>query len=194
MGVNEGGRYARQGRTTVDQTLGVPQNKKIIIKASNNHAAQLDRIAEFNLHNKFWLDRRNDTVCLLIQPTVRIEYSQDSLAGIHIRKTARGSRYQDAQQYAEQIDYTINQLDSVLSIDPVYRLTRHNRYHAQEVEVTISLPAGTVVYLDPSLRKLLYAVENTEDTWSGDLVGQEWIMTPDGLAPVLQNKPAEKLD
>ena len=54
------------------------------------------------------------------------------------------------------------------------------------MEVTIDLPTGTRIYLDPTMKYLLEGIRNTEDSWSGELVGKEWIMTPDGLAPVLK--------
>ena len=186
IGINEGVQYSSQGRTLVDKELVIPQSKRLIIKAlpypvdiTNNSDGDL-------FHNEFWISHRHDSVNLLIRPTVRIEY-QDSTANIRIRKTARGANYRDARRFAGEISYACNLQDSVLVLDPVYSLSQHDRFHAQEVEVTINLPAGTIVYLDKSMKNLLYAVRNSEDTWSGDLVGDEWIMTPDGLTRVLKN-------
>ncbi len=186
MGVNEGVQYSQQGRTTVDKELIIPQSKKLIIKSLPYPSEISEDMDEYGYHGEFWLARENDSVNLMIRPTVSVEYTPDSAAGIRIRKTARGANFRDARTYAEEINYTCTQQDSVLVLDPVYRLSQHSRFHAQEVGVTISLPAGTVVYLDPSMKELVYAIQNTEDTWSGDLVGQEWIMTPDGLTRVIK--------
>ena len=192
LAINEGVQYSSEGRTTVEKELSIPQSKKLIIKSLPYPIDRSENRTEFDYHSRFWLDRQNDSVNLLIQPTVRIEYCQDSATGIRIRKTARGINYHDAKEYAEQINYSCTLQDSVLVLDPVYRLSQRNRFHAQEVEVTINLPAGTIVYLDKSLKYLLYAVQNSEDTWSGDLVGEEWIMTPDGLTRVLRNETPQK--
>jgi phage shock protein PspC (stress-responsive transcriptional regulator) len=186
LGINEGVQYSTQGRATVEKELAIPQGKRMIIKSLPYPADINDHEVELDFHNEFWISRQNDSVNLIIRPTVRIEYNQDSAAGIRIRKTARGANYRDARVYAEEINYSCNQMDSVLVVDPVYRLSQRNRFHAQEVEVTINLPAGTVIYLDNSMKYLLYAIQNTEDTWSGDLVGEEWIMTPEGLTRVLK--------
>ncbi len=186
LGINEGVQYSAQGRTTVEKELVVPQSKKLIIKSLPYPADISDNMAEFDFHSEFWISRQNDSVSLLIRPTVRIEYSADSVSDIRIRKTARGANYRDAKGFAEEINYYCTLKDSILILDPVYRLSQRNRFHAQEVEVTINLPAGTILYLDKSLKYLLYAIQNTEDTWSGDLVGNEWIMTPDGLTRVLK--------
>jgi hypothetical protein len=40
------------------------------------------------------------------------------------------------------------------------------------------------------MKHLLYAVDNTEDTWSGNLAGDLFIMTPEGLSRVTRNQPA----
>jgi phage shock protein PspC (stress-responsive transcriptional regulator) len=186
LGINEGVQYATEGRTTVESQLVIPHNKKLIIKALPYPTEESDNLAELDYHNDFWISRQNDSVNLLIRPTVRIEYSEDSVAGISTKKTARGANYRDARRFAEGINYACTVKDSTLVLDPVYRLSQHDRFHAQEVEITIDLPAGTSVYLDNSLKYLLSSVQNTEDTWSGDLVGDEWIMTPDGLTRVLR--------
>jgi hypothetical protein len=192
IGISEGVRYSQQGRTTVEKALVIPQNKKLIIKTLPYPTEISGDQAEYNFHSEFWIARQNDSVNLLIRPTVRIEYCQDSATGIRIRKTARGASFRDARGYAGEISYFCNQQDSVLVLDPVYRITQSNRFHAQEVDVTISLPTGTIVYLDNSLKYLLSNVRNSEDTWSADLVGEEWIMTPDGLTRVLKENKIEK--
>ncbi|MCX6225034.1 MAG: PspC domain-containing protein [Bacteroidia bacterium] len=186
IAINEGIQYSSEGRSTVEKELVIPQSKKLIIRTLPMPIDMTDHMAEFDFHSNFWISRQNDSVSLVIRPTVRIEYSEDSIPGIRIRKTARGVNYRDARGFAEDINYSCTLQDSVLIVDPAYRLSQSNRYHAQEVEVTVDLPAGTIVYLDKSLKDILYAVQNTEDTWSGDLVGDEWIMTPDGLTRVLK--------
>jgi phage shock protein PspC (stress-responsive transcriptional regulator) len=186
IGINEGVQYTTQGRTTIENPLTIPASKKLIVKALPYPEQLSDEIAEFDFHNEFWITRQNDSVNLLIRPTVRIEYTADSTASYRIRKTARGPNYGEAKEYAEEIAYSLSQQDSLILLDPMYRLSERSRFHAQEVDVTISLPSGTIIYLDKSLRRLLYAIENTEDTWSDNLIGDEWIMTPEGLTRTLK--------
>ncbi len=192
LGINEGVQYSVEGRTRENKELIVPASRKLIVKANPNPSEVEDRMAEFNFHSEFWISRQNDSVSLLIRPQVTIECSDDSIAGILIRKTARGANLREATNYADDITYTFSQQDSVISMDPLYRLYQRSRYHAQQVNVTIDLPAGTVVYLDRSMKDLLYSVRNAEDTWSGDLVGDSWIMTPDGLTRMIKQEDLRK--
>jgi len=186
MAINEGVQYSNQSRTRAENELVLPQSKKLIIKALPYPADIAENVEDYGFHSDFWVSRTNDSVSLLMRPTVRIEYGQDSTAVILVRKTARGANTRDALDYAEEINFNYVMQDSILVLDPVYYLSKHNRFHAQQVEVNIFLPSGTVVYLDKSLKYVLSSVRNTEDTWSGDLVGDEWIMTPDGLTRVLK--------
>lgn len=187
LGINEGVKYSVEGRTRVSKEITIQKNKKLIIKALPNPAEISDRMTEFNFHSEFWIARQHDSVCLLIRPTVTIKCSEDSIAGIEIKRTARGYNFREANRFADEINYAWNQQDTVLSLDPIYRLNQRNQFHAQQVDVIIDLPTGTVVYLDKSLRDMLYSIQNSEDTWSGDLVGDEWIMTPEGLTRVQKN-------
>jgi hypothetical protein len=184
--VNQGVQYAKGGVSVVENGLVIPQSKKLIIKTLPYQSDNDKRMRQYNYHGKFWLNGENDSVRLSIQPNVRIKYSQDTTAMITIRKSARGVKFQDARENAEQIGYSYTLQDSILVLDPAIELSQRKRFHAQEVEVTISIPAGTVVFLDPTLKHLLYAIENSEDTWSQDMVGEEWLMTPDGLTRVLK--------
>jgi len=188
LAINEGVQYSEMDRSTEDKELTVPVNKKLIIKSTDFPDDYSSYRSEFNYRSEFWISRQNDSVALQIRPSIRIEYSEDSIAGVSIRKTARGSSYRDARRYADEINYSFTQQDSTVVFNPVYSITQRNRFHAQEVDVTIDLPAGTVVYLDKSLKDLLHEVRNSEDTWSENLIGDEWIMTPDGLTRVLKNK------
>jgi hypothetical protein len=188
LAVQEGIQYSSTERIHEDKELVLPENRLLIVKSLPSEEDRWNNAEGFNYHGRFRISHENDSVSLIIRPTVRIEYSDDSVAGIHVRKTARGANYKQARDHALQVAYACKLQDSVLLFDPVYRLTERDRFHAQEVEITIDLPSGTRVYLDPTMKYLLEGIRNTEDSWSGELVGKEWIMTPDGLTPVLNKQ------
>jgi phage shock protein PspC (stress-responsive transcriptional regulator) len=182
LGATEGVRYSAEGRDTSVNELTLPRDGRIVIETDPVSDQYQNNVTVFDSHSRFWIARSGDSVSLQIRPTVRIEYSMDSVARIRIRKTARGVNYMEARRFAESTPYHTTFQDSILYLDPVLQLNRHDRFHAQEIDVTIELPAGTRIYLDKDLKYMLYAVENTEDTWSADLAGKEWVMTRDGLA------------
>ncbi len=188
LGISEGVKYANQGETRVEKELALLPGKKLIVKSFSAPGESYDFRREFNNHDDFWISRENDSINLMVRPSIRIEYSEDSVAGIVIRKMARGESYRIARENADEIRYSYTLQDSVLVLDPAYKLMKSDRFHAQEVRVTIDLPKGTVVYLDKSLEHMLYDIQNTDDIWSGEMIGEEWVMTPEGLTRVLKNE------
>ena len=99
-----------------------------------------------------------------------------------LKKKARGKNQGDAQKNTESIVYNFQQKDSVITFDPYYTLGEGGKWRNQEVDITVKVPVGKTVYLDKNLVRIIYDIENVNNTWDGDMVGKYWIMTPDGLA------------
>jgi phage shock protein PspC (stress-responsive transcriptional regulator) len=188
IGINEGIGYSNRGQVEEESTLTIPAGKTLMIKSDPAPVYKEDNT--FDYHGEFRISRINDSVSLEIRPNVRIEYTRDSLPGIRIKKTAHGANYNQAKKYAGEIEYNYQVSDTTLTLEPSYKLSQKSRFHAQELEVIIRLPEGTKVYLDKNLEHLLYAVDNTEDTWSGQLAGDSFVMTPEGLSRQIQKQPA----
>ena len=190
IGINEGMQYSNRGSTETETELTMPQNKTLLVKAMPEPEYGKEAITEFDRHSEFRIAGSRDSVSILIRPKIYIEYTRDSVPAIHVVKRAHGTSYSIARQHADEIRYTYVMSDTVLTLEPIIRLTGRDRFHVQSVEVTIDLPEGSRVYLDANMQDLLHGVRNTENTWSADLVGEEWVMTPEGLSRVLQNQPA----
>ncbi len=190
IGINEGMQYANRGSTETETELTMPKSKTLMVKAIPSTDYNEEAITQFNRHSEFSIAGSKDSVNILIRPKLYIEYTRDSVPVIHIVKRAHGTSYSIARQHADEIRYHYALSDTVLTVDPVIRLTGRDRFHVQSVEVTLDLPEGARVYLDDNLQDLLHGVRNTENTWSADLVGEEWVMTPEGLSPIKQNQPA----
>lgn len=191
IGINEGMQYSNRGQVEQESELVIPQGKTLLIKSLPSPEYDDEtRISSFDYHSEFRMSKVNDSVNLLIKPNIRIENTRDSVPGISIRKIARGPNYDAAKRNAGEILYSYQFSDTTLVLEPIYRITARNRFHAQELEVIIGIPEGTRVYLDKTMKHLLYAVDNTEDTWSGNLAGDLFVMTPEGLSRVARNQPA----
>lgn len=190
IGANEAVQYSSNGQAETDSTLVLPANRTLVVKSLPAPDYEDENSMEFDYRSEFRITHSNDSLNLLVPPRILIEYTRDSAAGIRVKKTARGPNFRQARTYAEEMNYTWQLSDTTLTFEPFYRLGSRSRFHAQEVEVRIDLPVGTRIYLDKSMKNLLYAIDNTEDTWSASMVEDEWVMTPDGLTRVLKNQPA----
>jgi hypothetical protein len=57
-----------------------------------------------------------------------------------------------------------------------------DRFRGQRVQLTLYLPVGQRVHLDPNTSAYLKDVSNTSDAWDEDMAGRMWLMTDQGLA------------
>jgi phage shock protein PspC (stress-responsive transcriptional regulator) len=109
-----------------------------------------------------------------------VESESDSFE-INIIKIANGPDKRLALERARKISYSISQNDSLIVVDPLFKLEKGERLRGQNVTVMIGVPKGKVVKLDKSLYSFLHDVDNVTNTWDGDMVDRRWKMTARGL-------------
>lgn len=52
----------------------------------------------------------------------------------------------------------------------------------QELDLTLEIPYGKVVFLDHSLEDLIYDIKNQENMWDYDMLDNYWKMEKEGLS------------
>lgn len=114
-------------------------------------------------------------------PTLNIERSYKDSLELRISKKSRGSSKNNSTEKARNINYEFKQQGELLTFNPYISFDRHQKVRGQEVQLTLLLPLGKVVYLDESMRDFIYDIENVTDTWDDDMLGKKWIMLEDGL-------------
>ena len=63
----------------------------------------------------------------------------------------------------------------------------------QELDLTLEIPVGMVVFLDYSLEDLIYDIKNVHNIWDYDMLGQYWKMEEEGLT-CISCKDLKKLE
>lgn len=124
---------------------------------------------------------QNDKEVLVSRPDFTIEQTSNEMPELRIRKSARGNKYKNAKENAENISYNYNNVGANLLLDPYFTITEDGKWRSQEVKIKLKLPKGKVVYLHEDLLPIIYDIENTTNTWDGDMVGEYWEMKPQGL-------------
>lgn len=109
-----------------------------------------------------------------------VESKTDSVELV-INYTSRGPTKRDANENAKTIKYSYKQINNQLIFDEIFSVLEGAKFSAQEVDIKLSLPKGKVIYFDKSVKNLLDDVENTTNTWDGQMVGRRWQMTENGL-------------
>ncbi|MFB0924999.1 MAG: hypothetical protein QMB65_06925, partial [Vicingaceae bacterium] len=58
---------------------------------------------------------------------------------------------------------------------------KKNKIRGQEINVNIYLPVGKSIYLDKSLRHVIYDIDNVTRTRDRKMLGKRWVMLEEGL-------------
>jgi phage shock protein PspC (stress-responsive transcriptional regulator) len=113
--------------------------------------------------------------------TLDITRSTDNSISLEKQYYSRGKTNDEAHDLAQTIQYSFLQRDSLITFDEGFRINPVAKWRGQSVELTLHIPDGTVILLNKGMENIIYDVENTSDTWDGDMIGYKWKMTPAGL-------------
>lgn len=96
-------------------------------------------------------------------------------------KYSNGHSRKDAVKNAKMISYNYAVNDSLIYINNYLSTLKENKIRGQEVKLKLYLSVGKIIFLDESLKHIIYNVANVTDTWDHNMVGEKWIMLEDGL-------------
>ena len=120
--------------------------------------------------------------------------SDGDAPSILISKSARGANVEESRNRAESIFYTYNQTGNTIAFDPIFSFQDQFKWRDQNVEIQVSIPVGTTVYLEQGIESILYDVQNVTHTYDRDMINHYWTMTTDGLSSDYFNNIEEAED
>jgi phage shock protein PspC (stress-responsive transcriptional regulator) len=151
---------------------------------NENETDETDRTYYHNRrrpHNDYMIGKNNNIKYLLGHAQLNIIKSQSEAIELVIVKEAKGGDRKDASDRSKNIVYKVSQLDSLILCDNIFKVNNADKFRVQNVKVILKMPVGKVVYLDKSLEFMLNDVDNTTNTYDGDMINRRWIMTEKGL-------------
>ena len=77
-----------------------------------------------------------------------VRSTTEAVGKIIIEKSAEGNSYLDAKERAEAIEYNYSFANGTLLLDGYFITDFENKYRDQEVDITLYLPEGTILYAD----------------------------------------------
>jgi len=95
--------------------------------------------------------------------------------------TARGKNKQIAKEMTEGVGFEFLLEDDNLIFDDFFTISTQ-KWRMQELDLTLEIPVGMVVFLDHSLEDLIYDIKNQENMWDYDMLGHYWKMEKEGLS------------
>jgi len=117
---------------------------KIVMNANELYSSSLRR----SDNEKFVYDENNTQHIFSQDVRLIVKSTKDSIGSIRVRKQANGHSHDAARTRAKDIDYQYILDNNTLSLNNYFLASAEQKYNSQEVEVTLYIPEGTVIYAD----------------------------------------------
>ena len=113
---------------------------------------------------------------------MRLDIIQSKGSAINLIKeaTAFGKNKQTAKRNAEGVNFNFTLEDTDVIFDDFFSISEQ-KWRMQELDLTLEIPVGKIIYLDHSMEDLIHDIKNTQNMWDYDMLGHYWKMEADGL-------------
>lgn len=163
-------------------TLVIKMNPAALVVKNYNYDNEDDLDTYFgNNHSGFTFGESGKALNVIGYAGLNVVESNTDSVELVIIQSARGGSKKESNASAKAIKYSYRQNGKELIFDEIFTVAQGSQFRAQELDIKLKLPKGKVIYLDKSVRNLLDDVDNTTNTWDGDMVSRRWIMTEKGL-------------
>ena len=119
-------------------------------------------------NEKFVYDENNTQHIFSQDVRLIVKSTKDSIGSIRIRKEANGHSHDAARTRAKDIDYQYTLENNNLLLNNYFLASTDQKYNSQEVEITLYIPEGTVIYADENT----YYYHRNDDRY-GDILENE---------------------
>ncbi len=188
-----------------EATIAQPAGNNMLIKLND---AKRRYYSSDVFGNSYRFLSRNGDSLLLNTVRVRVVKSEDTAYHIHIEKRARGNTLDKALESARNIEFDINQQDSVVVLPNWFTVSGEDKFRNQQVVVNVAVPVGKRILIDKSVNRYDWfnlqvsrnrGIRIEEDEHWGNAyswrTNTPYIMTESGLERLDRNReePAKKL-
>lgn len=189
-GIDIAKRFTYQ-KTTFDTVFLQPtKSPKIIITSSDNNkingatksyigwsSEEEEENFGINISGFLW---KEDTIRM--RPFLKIVRStDDSLMSLVVKKYARGESAKQALSLTEKISYQFTQKDSLIDFSSYSQTLKSDSWRFQHVKLILQIPVGKTIFIDRSMKHIIYDVENVKNIADSDMLDKNWMMTEKGL-------------
>ncbi|SRX55027.1 PspC domain-containing protein [Aequorivita sp. CIP111184] len=148
LGIKQATEQAYDGNYIEEQTLAVKTGDTLHISMRADKQFSYEVSRDNGLNIKYTADDKKVIYSNDIQ--LNIKSSKDSLGKIIFEKSAEGNNHLDAKKRAEAIEYNYSFENNSLILDGFFITETLNKYRDQQIEITIYVPEGTIVYSEES--------------------------------------------
>jgi hypothetical protein len=185
FGITEASNFKFSGQTDQIQKFNSNIKMKYVTLKMNESNVSKDDDNHINL-NHIFVDFVNDKPVMKGLPVLNIVKSDSNFIEINYVSIARGETQKQAKETAKKINYELaySKLDSLSGtfvFNPYFNVGNIEKWRNQKMKIEIKIPIGDTLYLDKSIAKLLYDIDNSDNMADEDMCGKKWIMKNEGL-------------
>lgn len=114
-------------------------------------------------------------------PLLDIQASDDNQYHLVLKKRASGFYQKEAINRAQNIEYQYQLKNNLLLVQPFFTAPLDDKWRNQKLRITLEIPIGKVVKLNPLSDRVIYDIQNTTNTLDRRMVNHHWQMTTSGL-------------
>jgi phage shock protein PspC (stress-responsive transcriptional regulator) len=167
--------------TNIEDNSVLSVSSDTIYISSKDYDSSVISEPKYEINNWKVIDHKGNEV-IAANPVLRIEKSGSSNMELVIKKSSKGNNIKAAEKNAMNIEYNYSLDGSKIVLDPYFLLKKHDKWRSQKCILTLKVPDGKVIFFDESILPLIQEIENTSDTWVGDMINSYWVMKPEGLS------------
>lgn len=151
--------------------LNTMHTDTIVIAVSDNLS---DKNNWFNNQwcNAYTIAGINGTSTIYGIPEINIEVSDSNQLSLCVYKKAYGEDQDDANLNAESIIYHWQNSGNRIEFDRVFAIAPGNYFRAQDLNMVLYIPQGTIIYIDDTANELIDGMETNDYTW--EYGGKYW--------------------
>ncbi len=125
--------------------------------------------------------RKNGKTTSLGYPQFDIVLNDRDSVELVAIKSASGADKKTALYRAKNISYNISQNDSLLEFNPEFDIEEGDKWRNQNLRLVLKIPVGTVIFLSPTMKHIIYDIDNIRNVYDREMLNRRWIMTNRGL-------------
>ena len=147
VGVKQASEFSEEASIIQKERINITSNDTLYVSMKSNSAYS----KQFGRHSnvlKPVYDENDRKLLYRTDVRLSIEFTRDSVASISIDKNSRGNSYKNAKLRAEKINYNYTINGNRLELDGYLTTDFSNKFRDQQIEVTLYLPEGTVLFAD----------------------------------------------
>ncbi|WP_299226219.1 PspC domain-containing protein [uncultured Psychroserpens sp.] len=147
-GVNLASEYSEDATYTKREELNIKANDTIYLNMAHNRLYSKYFGRYSNNGFKPVYDENDTKIIYSTDVRLIVRSTKDSMASLSIDKYSRGRNYKAAKTRAENIDFGYELNGNRLNLNGYLTTPFENKFRDQEVEVTLYLPEGTILFAE----------------------------------------------